>query len=165
MLDILRIVNRTTDIIESYSFEGNKETQSNISALADFSVAEAQQNLLNYVEKNLKGNSWHFVTLFLKLFPELSQATYGLISRPNANWFEWKLVAIVDDRVYDLTSSIKQKGTNHSLILCVKYCNIPIDDYCNKLQEGEKLTILPNPKDFADMPFKDYICSNLEESN
>ena len=159
MLDILRVVNRTADIIEKYSFDDNEETQSSISALADFSISEAQHNLLNTLEKSNKGNSWHFVTLFLEHFPI---ATYGVISRPNTNWFEWSIVAILNDRVYDLASSIKEKGTDHSLILCMKYCNIPIDDYCNKkLHEGEFLTILPNPYDLVNVPFKDYICSKI----
>lgn len=158
MLDILRVVNRTADIIEKYSFDDNEETQSDISALANFPVSQAQQKLLNTVEEQIKGTSWHFVTLFLEYFPV---ATYGVISRPNTNWFEWRLVAIVNDCVYDLTSSIKEKGTDHSLILCMRYCNIPIDDYCNKkLMKGETLTILPNPRDFVNMPFKEYICTD-----
>lgn len=155
----LKMMFYVEDIVNNYSYLLDEKVVEHQKSLTTMTVAEAMESISQFFNKNKAGCCIHCVTEFLRKFPE---ATYGFL--PEENPFDndrrtsSKVVAIVDDEVYDIVSSIENKN-----VIYTKSCRNYVYTYAKlNLKEGESMIILPNPREHLSENFIDYFFHNEE---
>ena len=144
-------------IVNNYSYLLDEKVVEHQKSLSTMTVAEAMESISQFFNENNAGCCLYCVTEFLRKFPK---ATYAFL--PAENPFDddrrssSKVVAIVDDEVYDIVSIIENRNN-----IFTKNCRINVYSYANlNLKEGESMIILPNPRNHLTKNFVDYFFRN-----